>query len=142
MSTPLPPGADELDEPFWEAAARGELLVHRCDECLRCYWPATSCVDHGFAPMRWVPASGRGVVHTFTVFRKAFLPQFADRVPYVVTVVELDEGPFFHTGIVDCEPDGVHVGQRVEVVFCDTPEGWTLPYFRPAPHLEPPTSTA
>ena len=75
MSTParpLPEGAmpDELDEPFWEACNRQELLLHRCDTCGRSYWPASCCVDHGGQSMTWVPASGRGVVDTYTVLSK------------------------------------------------------------------------
>jgi uncharacterized OB-fold protein len=55
----------------------------------------------------------------------------ADRLPYVVAVVRLDEGPFLHTGLVDCGPDDCTVGLPVEVVFVDRPDGTTLPHFRP-----------
>lgn len=131
MSVPLPPGADEADAPFWEACHRDELLVHRCEVCRRSYWPATCCVEHGWEPMRWTRASGRGEVHTYTIFHKAFLPDLADRVPYVVAVVQLDEGPFLHTDILGCAPDGVRVGMHVEVCFQVATGGWVLPHFRP-----------
>ena len=48
----------------------------------------------------WVPASGTGEVFTYTVFHHAYDPRFADRVPYTLAVVQLDEGPFFHTDVV------------------------------------------
>lgn len=136
----IPPqvGADALDDPFWEGCRRRQLLVHRCGECQRSYWPATSCTEHGWAPMAWVPAVGTGEVHTYTVFHHAVLPALADRVPYVVAVVQLDEGPFFHTDVLDCDPADVHVGQRVEVVFEDAGDGWVLPHFRPARPKEVP----
>ena len=71
---------DDLDAPFWEGCTRGELLLHRCDVCGRHYWPVSSCVDHGGDTMSWVPSSGRGRVHTYTVIHHAYEPSMADRV--------------------------------------------------------------
>jgi uncharacterized OB-fold protein len=122
---------DDLDDPFWEGCRRGEFLVHRCQVCGRAYWPATACVDHGGASMSWVPASGRGTVHTYTVFRQPFDPSFADRVPYVIAAVALEEGPFFLTDLVECGPDEVHVDMPVEVVFETVETDVSIPHFRP-----------
>jgi uncharacterized protein len=116
--------------PFWRACADEQFLVHRCTTCGRAYWPASCCIDHGGAAMQWVQASGRGIVHTYTVFHHAYDPSFADRLPYVIAVVALDEGPFFHTDIVECDPAQVHVGMAVEVVYEHLDE-WTMPHFRP-----------
>jgi uncharacterized OB-fold protein len=80
--------------------------------------------------MDWVPASGLGVVHTYTVYRHAFDPAWADRIPYVVAVVRLDEGPFFHTDLVGCPPEAVSIGMRVRVVFEDVGDA-TVPHFTP-----------
>ena len=123
---------DDLDDPFWEGCARHEFLVHRCSECGRAYWPASSCLGHGSASMRWEPASGAGTVFTYTVFHHAYDPRFADRIPYALAVVQLDEGPFFHTDILECAADDVHVGMRVEVVYEDVADDLAIPHFRPA----------
>ena len=117
--------ADDLDLPFWEAAVEGRFLVHRCGTCGRAYWPASTCVDHGSAAMAWDDAAGAGEVHTYTVVHHTYDPAFP--APYVVAVVRLDEGPFFHTNIVGCPPDAVHVGMRVRAVFDDS----GLPRFAP-----------
>lgn len=129
--TPRDVAPDGLDDIFWEACTRGEFLVHRCERCQRSYWPASTCVDHGSASMRWVPASGRARVHTYTIVHHAYIPSFADRVPYVLAVVRLDEGPFFHTNIVGCDPADVTVDMRVEVVFERRDDGVVLPMFSP-----------
>jgi uncharacterized OB-fold protein len=131
---PLPPdvGADALDAPFWDGCRRGEFLLHVCEDCERAYWPSTACPEHGWEPMRWLPASGRGEVHTYTVFHHAYLPWLEDRIPYVLAVVRLDEGPFFHSDLLECAPEDVAIGMRVEVVFEEAGEGWVLPHFRPA----------
>jgi len=81
--------------------------------------------------MAWVRASGRGEVHTYTVIHHAYTVAMHDRVPYVVAVLKLDEGPFFHTNIIRCDVDDVHVGMRVAL------SGWVdvadlaLPVFSP-----------
>lgn len=106
----------DRDQPFFDAWADGErFLLHRCETCGRQEWPATCCVDHGLAPMRWVAASGRGTVDTFTIFYRAYSKELADQVPYVVAVLRLDEGPYFHTRIVGTPPETVKTGMRVQL---------------------------
>lgn len=122
---------DDLDRPFWDGCLRGELLVQRCEVCGRRYWPASCCIDHGAAAMSWVPASGLGTVHTYTIFHHAYDEWLAARVPYVVAVVELDEGPFFHTDLVECDTADVRVGMRVEVTFETVDPQTAIPHFRP-----------
>jgi uncharacterized protein len=135
MTAPRPlPGdvtSDALDQPFWDACREHRLLVHRCRECGRAYWPASCCVEHGSAPMEWVEASGRGRLHTYVVIHHGFGSAFRP-MPYNVAVVELDEGPLFHSAVVGCDDDDLRVGMALEVQFEDEPEGFTLPVFRPA----------
>jgi uncharacterized protein len=116
MSTIAPLVKGELDAPFWEAWSNGErFLLHRCAVCARHDWPASCCVEHGLAPMSWVETSGAGVVDTFTIFHRAYIKEMAGEVPYTVAVVRLDEGPYFHTRLVDVAPDAVRGGMRVRV---------------------------
>jgi len=129
MARPAPaPSPDELDGPFWDACTRGEFLLFRCRVCGRHFWPAGCCVEHGWAPMEWVPSPGRGTVHTYTVFERQYHPAFVP--PYAVAVVRLDEGPFFHTNIVGCEPTELYVGMPVAVTF-EGGDGRPMPFFRP-----------
>lgn len=121
----------DVDQPFWEACARGQFLVHRCSVCGRSYWPASCCIQHGARAMRWVPAGGQGEVHTYTIFHHAYRPSWKDRVPYVVAVVKLREGPFYHARIVGCPIEQVRTGMAVELVFETQDDGGVLPVFRP-----------
>jgi uncharacterized protein len=121
---------DDLDQPFWDGCREGKLLLHECSICSRRYWPASCCILHGSEPMRWVESSGRGVVHTFTIFHQVYGLTFLE-APYNVTVVKLDEGPLFHTRIIDC--DDLQVGLQVEVAFENFPGGVSLPLFRRVP---------
>jgi uncharacterized protein len=122
---------DELDAPFWQGCARGEFLVHRCTACSRAYWPASTCIDHGSSSMQWQPASGKGEVFTYTVVHHPYDRSFIDKLPYAACVVKLDEGPFFHTDLVGCAPDAVHVGMRVVVTFAALDDGFVIPHFAP-----------
>lgn len=122
---------DALDEPFWRACLEQRFLVHRCTACGRAYWPASCCIDHGAAAMQWQEASGCGQVHTYTVAHHAYTPELADRIPYVLAVVELDEGPFFHSDIVGCGPEAVRIGMRVQVVYDRVDAETVIPRFAP-----------
>ena len=65
-------------------------------------------------------ASGRGEVYTYSVVRQNQMPAFAKAVPYVVSYVQLEEGPQLLTNIVDCDPDTVEIGMAVKVDFVPT----------------------
>jgi hypothetical protein len=78
-----------------------------------------------------VRATGRGTVHTFTVTHQNQAPGFREELPYVLAIVELEEGPRLMTNVVGCAPDAVRIGMPVEVVFEDVTPDVTLPKFRP-----------
>lgn len=122
--------SDEIDLPFWEACARHEFMVYHCLVCGRSYWPAAMCVVHGNRNLGWVPASGRGTLHVPAVMRHAYLASMRDRVPYNVSVIRLDEGPFFHATVIDTPPEALIGGTPVEAVFAAHPSGLTIPVFR------------
>jgi uncharacterized OB-fold protein len=119
---------------FWDATVEGRLLLPRCVECAAVIWyPRPFCPQCASTRVEWIEASGHGTVYSFTVNRRgvADLPAYRDAGVYVLAYVELDEGPRVMTNVVDCDPDGVRIGQRVEVVFHDTGQGNALPRFRP-----------
>jgi uncharacterized OB-fold protein len=125
-------GGDVLDLPFWEACRDGRFLLHACGICGRHYWPASRCVVHGDAQMRWIAASGRGTLYTYTVMHHAYTAAMKGRTPYVVAVVQLDEGPYFHSNLRDCTPDDVKIGMRLEATMVEHDNGLVAPVFRPA----------
>lgn len=84
----------------------------------------------GASDLRWVRASGRGTVFTYTVAFRPTHPAFAERGPYVIAVVELEEGPKMTTNIINVEPAAVAIGMEVEATFEDVGDV-ALVYFRP-----------
>jgi hypothetical protein len=131
LPTPAPVPSPET-EVFWDATAEGRLLLPRCRACGYTIWyPRAMCPSCASTDIEWVDASGRGFVYSFTVVRRGE-GAYRESTPYVLAYVELEEGPRMLTNVVDCAPDGVRIGQPVEVAFHDTGEGHALPRFRPA----------
>jgi uncharacterized OB-fold protein len=84
----------------------------------------------------WIRASGRGVVHTFTIVHGPTLAVFQERAPYNVVVVQLAEGPFLVSNLVECPVERLSIGLPVEVVFEDLGQTISLPKFRPVERSE------
>lgn len=115
LPTPVP-GPES--GPYWEAAARHQLLLPACRRCGHVWAPPTvRCPACLTADPEWRAMSGRGRVFTFTVFRRAYHPAYRDALPYVVAVVELEEGPRMVTNIVGCPPEDVACDLPVRVTF-------------------------
>ena len=131
LNTILKAGGDPADLPFWQACESGKFLIHHCERCGRNYWPASRCIVHGDESMVWVEASGRGTLHTYTIMHRAMLPAMQDKVPYVIGVVKLEEGPYYHSNIIDCEHSLLAVDMVLEVKMQSHSSGLTLPMFTP-----------
>ena len=117
---PLPDLTDERTAEYFAGAARGELVLPRCDSCNRFVWyPEEECPHCGAGSFTWTRVSGRGRVFTWTVVRRAFLPAFEEMVPFVTALVSLEEDPALRivSYIVDCEPDALAADLPVEAVF-------------------------
>ncbi len=133
---PVAPAPNEETAPFWEGCAREELLLQRCAACgAYRHPPAPICPECLAEDSAWVRASGRGAIYTFAVVRQALAKGWQPMVPYVVAVIELEEGPRFVSNMVGIAPEDVTIGMPVEVTF--EPIGDTkLPLFRPRSRAE------
>lgn len=119
------------DEPFWDAASRGELLVQRCGRCGHVqHYPRTLCARCWSHGPQWTEASGFGRVWTFTIVHRPGHPAWRDEVPYPIALVELAEGPRLMTRLVGVAVSRVRVGMPVHAVFEEV-AGTTLVHFAP-----------
>jgi uncharacterized protein len=127
------PGPDDVNREYWAAAAEGRLLVQECPSCgHRQFYPRALCTQCGGEP-GWLTCSGRGTVHTFTVIRQMGMPPFRDELPYVVAMIELEEGPLMMGNVTGVEPDAVRIGLPVEAYFVRAADDVGIPMWRPAP---------
>ena len=133
MSARLIPPTTPVTEPYWQAAANGELKIQHCSDCGAIQFPPrANCASCGSDELRWEAVSGEGTIYTFTVAYRPPHPVFANQCPLVVAVVELKEGPRLMTNVVDCEPGDVNVGMPVQVTFLAIEDSdKLLPVFKP-----------
>ena len=125
------PRIDEEGRGYWEALVRHEIYFQRCSECgINRFPPRAVCPSCLSSATTWVRASGRGTVYSFTVTHQNQAPGFREELPYVLAIVELEEGVRMMTNVVGSAPDRVRIGMAVEVVFEDATAEITLPNFR------------
>ncbi len=118
--------------PLWDGTSRKELLIQRCNACGAFRHPPSPICQNCLSDQHeWVPASGRGSVYTFAVVRQALGRGWEEKVPYVVAVIELEEGPRFLSNVVNVDPDAVRIGMPVEVTYLERADAATLPLFQP-----------
>jgi uncharacterized protein len=110
-------------QPYWDAAAKGKLLLKHCAACgANHFYPRALCPFCFSDKTEWREAAGTGTVYSFSVTRRA-------EVPYAIAYVTLAEGPTMMTNIVDCDLDAIRIGQRVRLVFKPAETGQPVPMF-------------
>jgi uncharacterized OB-fold protein len=122
----------ERGEAYWDGAARGELVIQRCGDCGHwIHFPEPACPSCGSERLGFEPVSGVGTIETFSVIHRSFVPEFADRTPYVIAWIALPEqaGLRVFANVTDCEPREVAIGMPVEVCF-EQRDGRAVPNFR------------
>jgi uncharacterized OB-fold protein len=127
---PLPAPTPETQH-FWDGTAQGELRLQRCRSCATTYFPPQPfCRTCSGEDVEVIRASGRGSLYSYVITHLA-APGFD--APYVLAVVELDEGPRVLSNLVGVEPDpeALPLDLSLEVVYEAVGE-ITLPVFRPA----------
>jgi len=131
---PIPKATPETQE-FWEGLRRRELRIQYCNECLRYYfYPRPFCPFRGCRSQNvtWETVSGFAKLYSYVISHRGF-GGFEDDIPYVIAVVELNEGPRMMTNIinVDPEPKNLIPDMPLEIVFDEITEEVTLPKFQP-----------
>jgi len=108
------PAPTAVTKPYWDAAREGRLLLQRCTSCgAVTHYPRPLCPSCWSSALEWVDASGRGRVHSATVVHHPPSPAFP--VPYVLAIVELEEGPRMMANVLGGAPVGI--GAAVRLTF-------------------------
>ncbi|MBM4761831.1 Zn-ribbon domain-containing OB-fold protein [Bacillus sp. B15-48] len=116
---------------YWEGCHNHELLIQKCNSCGHYqFYPRLMCTDCSSYHIDWVSASGRGKVKSFTIMHRAITKAYLAETPYVIALIELEEGPTMMSNVVGCDPKTVEIGMDVEVTFEDWSEEITIPKFK------------
>jgi len=130
-SPPMPLPIVDLDTgPFWEGCRMGKLMLQKCTGCgtFR-YPPKPMCPKCSSFDTEWVASTGRGTVYSWMVARHPVHPSIANKVPYNIVLVELDEGPRIVAGTTGIAPGQVEAGMPVRVQFEQLTAEISVPVF-------------
>jgi hypothetical protein len=129
---PLPTPDHESAE-FWRRVADHRMALQRCRACgaFR-FYPRALCPECLSDRAAWVEVSGRGTLYSFTVCHRPVSEAFAAVTPYIVALVDLEEGVRLLANLVDCPPARARVGLPVSLAYEDAGDGVTLYTFQPA----------
>lgn len=124
----IAPEIDDTNRPYWDGLQRGELLYQTC-ECGHKWMPARRLCPHCLeATWSWRAAKGGGTLLSWVIYHVAYHTAFKDRLPYNVSLVQLDEGPRLLAPVL--APQGaLHGNARLELVI-DTTANQPLPQFQ------------
>lgn len=130
--TVIRPGDEFLREPYWQHLAEGTLHLNCCNDCGSAHHPPSPiCPKCRSFNTGWKPATGKGTLKSFAVARHAVHPLLADQVPYVITLVDLEEGVRMVSGIPQGMEVDLKIGMPLECKVIRIDDRFALPYFLP-----------
>ena len=122
-------------QPYWDGLKEHKLMLPTCDPCGPFFYPRPFCPEPGCFSwdIDWTEASGKGKVHTFVISHQPIPPYNTpeNAPPYVIAVIELDEGPRMMSNLIIDDPYETQVDMDVEIVYDDVTDEVTLPKFKP-----------
>lgn len=127
---PLSPEVTAANEGFWAGTKQGELRLQTCTECGTQRFPETPlCANCLSQEATWKPVNGRGRLWSWIVMYQKAFPSYLDQIPYLVAFIELDEGHFMMSTLVD-PPSELQCDLPVQVEFVELDEQRSAPVFR------------
>jgi uncharacterized OB-fold protein len=128
---PLPQLSDRYSREYFEAWARGQLLIQQCTDCGHWqHYPRALCEQCGGSP-EFREQEPVGTVYTYTIIRQMGVEPFRSEVPFPIAMVELACGVKIMGTLTHCDVDDVHIGMPVEAYPICFGGGIALPYWRP-----------
>ena len=119
---------------FWEGVKAHELRIQRRPDGSLQHPPVPAMWQDKGLPIDYVVASGRGMVFSFVVHHAPKVP--GRTLPFVIALVELEEGVRMLGELRGVDPAAVSIGMPVRAMYIDFPAGdtgpeWTLYAWEP-----------
>jgi uncharacterized OB-fold protein len=125
---------EPMTKPYWEALARGVLSVQRCKSCgHRQHYPRPFCLNCLSVDVVLEPCTAKPTLYAFTINHTHSNPAFKTAVPFVMALVEVEDGIRMMARLIDIDPtpEAVKIGILLEPVSFAGPDGTPVPAFRP-----------
>lgn len=108
------PQITDLNAPFWEGLAAGEVRLQTCQGCgAHQYPPETFCYECGDTSFDWTAVPGHGTVYSYIIVHQPYHPAFKPFIPYTVAIVQLDQGPRMLGAMLGLDTP-IAIGDRVQ----------------------------
>ena len=132
MNRPLSRPTAET-KPFWEGCSRGVLRFQSCTLCGTVQRiPRSLCATCQSDALAWHESSGLGRVLSHTTVHRAPTPAFRGEVPYVIALIDMDEGFRLMANVADGPVAPIGIGSRVQIGFREI-DGVALPHAKVCP---------
>ncbi len=126
------PEIQPWSKKFWEGTKEKKLLIQECKDCgAKIFYPRKHCPECWSSQLFWSEASGKATIFSYSVTLAGVEERFAEDLPFVLALVDLEEGVRMMTNVVGCKPEEVSIGMNVEVVFEKITDEITLPKWKP-----------
>jgi len=113
-------------EQFYKFLGQQKLMAGKCLKCGKIHLPPRPLCDNCFSQdFEWVSISGKGKLLTYTVIHIA-PEQFQAIVPYVVGIVELENGLKIPGMIQKINTEQLKIDMELTLDFgtCSSPQQW------------------
>ncbi|CAM3397599.1 Zn-ribbon domain-containing OB-fold protein [Mycobacterium colombiense] len=131
MASRIAPAITADTEFFWNGLRENKLLIQRCGGCGQLRHPPRPMCPR-CRSLQWdaIESSGRGTVYSYVMPHEPRFPFF--EYPYVVVLVELEEGVRLVSNLTGVDPSAVTPGLAVQVYYQTFDDGLVLHQFRPS----------
>lgn len=117
MNKPVPhPTTDSA--AFWHGCNREELLYQRCRDCGHVqFYPRRNCTTCQSSRLDLLPSAKQGTIYSFTTVYRPANRSFDADVPFVIALIDVDEGFRMMMNVVGTDRLSTAIGRRIRVVF-------------------------
>jgi uncharacterized protein len=115
------PAASKDTQFFWDGVNAHELRIQKRGDGTLQHPPVPAVWQDKELPTEYVVASGKGTVFSFVVHHAPKVP--GRTLPFVIALVELDEGVRMLGELRNTDPASVEIGMPVRAMYIDFPAG-------------------
>jgi uncharacterized OB-fold protein len=132
---PVPQPITPEAKPYWDGLKEGKLMLPRCGACGHAFfYPRILCPRCQSRDITWFQASGKGRLHAFGIGHQSFNKAFKVPAPYVLAMIELEEGPRMMSNLINmvADPAAITCDMPVQIVFHKLTDDVTVSLWEPA----------